>query len=96
MQPASMVAIYVLFWAMSLFMVLPFGFRTHDELGLDKTPGQADSAPGNFSARRIVLRTTLVAAVLFGLFYLNYLYGWMSPDDFNVFGSPPPLDRSGT
>ncbi|HNW19522.1 MAG TPA: DUF1467 family protein, partial [Sphingorhabdus lacus] len=47
MNWTSIVAIYVLFWVLSAFVILPIGVRTHDELGLEKTPGQADSAPGN-------------------------------------------------
>lgn len=84
MNWTSIIAIYLLFWAFSLFLVLPFGVRTHDELGLDKVPGQADSAPGNFRPGRVVLRTTLVSAVLFGLFYANYVFGWFGADTFDL------------
>ena len=83
MQLVSIVAIYALFWALTLFVVLPFGMRTHDELGMDKVAGQADSAPGNLAIGKIILRTTLVSAALFGLFYLNYTYGWIDAEDFN-------------
>lgn len=51
MQWTSIVAIYALFWVVSAFVLLPFGVRTHDEMGIEKTPGQADSAPGNFPPR---------------------------------------------
>ncbi|WP_420605324.1 DUF1467 family protein [Novosphingopyxis sp.] len=85
MQLVSAIAIYVLFWALTLFAVLPFGLRTHDELGIDKVPGQADSAPGNASVWKILLRTTVVAGILFGLFYLNYRFGWIEAKDFNFF-----------
>lgn len=77
MSWTSIVAIYVLFWVMTAFAILPIGIRTHDELGIDKVPGQADSAPGNFRPGLVVLRTTIVSAVLFGLFYANYHYGWL-------------------
>ena len=55
----------LLFWVMSAFLVLPFGVRTHDEAGIAKVPGQADSAPANFRPRRIAKRATaaLAAAV---------------------------------
>jgi predicted secreted protein len=62
---------------LSAFVVMPFGVRTHDELGLEKIPGQADSAPGNFNPRKILIRTTLLSATLFGLYYANYVYGWI-------------------
>ena len=74
----SMIAIYVLFWVMTAFAVLPIGIRTHDELGIEKVTGQADSAPGNFRPKVVILRTTLVSALLFGLFYANYIYGWLN------------------
>ncbi len=85
MQLVSGLAIYILFWALTLFVVLPFGLRTHDEMGIEKVPGQADSAPGNISIWKIVFRTTIIAGILFGLFYLNYRYGWIEAKDFNFF-----------
>lgn len=92
MQWTSALAIYLLFWVMSAFLVMPFGVRTHEEAGLERVKGQADSAPANFSARRIVLRTTIVSLALFGLYYANYVNGWLSADDINIFGSPPNYD----
>jgi predicted secreted protein len=84
MRWTSIVAIYSLFWVMSAFLVMPFGVRTHDELGLEKVPGQAHSAPGNYNPKRIALRATLLAIVLFGLFYANYVNQWITTDDLDV------------
>ncbi len=78
----SLLAIYALFWVMSAFVVMPFGVRTHDELGIDKVPGQADSAPANFRPGKVASMTTLVSAVAFGLFYLNYVNGWIDAETF--------------
>lgn len=89
MRWTSIVAIYALFWALTVFIVLPFGVRTHDEAGVERVPGQADSAPAQFSIARLVFRTTLVSAVLFGLFYANYVNGWIGPEDVNIFPAPP-------
>lgn len=83
MNWTSIVAIYVLFWVMTAFVILPIGVRTHDELGLPKVPGQADSAPGNFQPRMILLRTTLLSAALFALYYANYIYGWVDRHSFD-------------
>jgi predicted secreted protein len=94
MKWTSIIAIYSLFWVMSAFLVLPFGVRTHEEEGLEKIAGQADSAPANFSALRIAKRATLVALVLFGAYYANYVNGWIMPDDLNFFGNPPNYDGS--
>lgn len=86
MTITSALAIYVLFWVITAFIVLPIGVRTHDEMGVDKVPGQADSAPANFRPGKVVLYTTLISAVIFGLFYANYVNGWVSPQDVNIFG----------
>jgi predicted secreted protein len=62
---------------MSLFLVLPFGVRTAEEAGAERVPGHAESAPHGFSFGRAALRATILSAILFGLFYLNYVYGWI-------------------
>ncbi|WP_397602395.1 DUF1467 family protein [Sphingorhabdus sp.] len=85
----SIIAIYLLFWVMTAFVILPIGVRTHDELGLPKTPGQADSAPGNFQPRKILLRTTMLSAALFALYYANYSYDWINRDSFDGLFNPP-------
>ena len=79
----SIIAIYLLFWVMTAFVILPIGVRTHEELGLPKVPGQADSAPGNFQPRIIILRTTLLSAALFALYYANYVYCWVDRHSFD-------------
>lgn len=76
----SALAIYFLFWAFSVFLVLPFGVRTAHEAGAELVPGQAESAPINFSVGKVIVRTTIVASVLFLLFYLNYVFGWVTTD----------------
>ncbi|HEY0085730.1 MAG TPA: DUF1467 family protein [Allosphingosinicella sp.] len=79
MRFGSILAIYVLFWTMSLFLVLPFGVRTSEEEGAERGAGHADSAPHRFSLGRAAVRATVLSAVLFGVFYLNYLFGWVTP-----------------
>ena len=81
MKLTSIAAIYVLFWTLSLFLVLPFGVRTSEEQGQAHIPGHAESAPHEFRFGRILLRTTILATFLFGLFYANYLAGWITVDD---------------
>lgn len=85
MKWTSIVAIYALFWVLSALLVLPFGVKTHDEAGLAKVAGQADSAPAHFNPRRIAGRATVLALVLFGLFYLNYVNGWIGTDAFDFY-----------
>lgn len=85
MRWTSILAIYLLFWALSVFLVLPFGVRTHEEAGMERIPGQADSAPHSFDPKKLALRTTIVSAILFGLYYANWTYGWISPADLDLF-----------
>ena len=63
-----------------MFLVIPFGVRTHEEAGVERVAGQADSAPHDFRPGLIALRTTIVATILFGLFIANYEYGWITAD----------------
>jgi len=88
MRWTSILAIYSLFWVLAAFLVMPFGLRTHDEAGIDKIAGQADSAPANFNPKRIALRASILGAILFGVYYVNYVNGWIMPEDLNVFGRP--------
>jgi predicted secreted protein len=80
----SIIAIYALIWVISAFILLPFGVQTHDEAGLPKVPGQADSAPANFRPGRLALRATVIAAVLTALYVANYTQGWVTVDDIDV------------
>lgn len=81
MRWTSALAIYALFWTLSLFLVLPWFARTAEEAGEKVTPGHAESAPHQFKAGRVALVTTLLGALLFGLYYANYVTGWVTPAD---------------
>ena len=89
MNWTSIIAIYALFWVLSAFVILPIGVRSYEEMGLEKVPGQADGAPGNFRPGVILLRTTLLSAALFGLFYANYVYGWIDRHCFDFLIAGP-------
>ena len=89
MKWTSILAIYALLWVMSAFLMLPFGIKTHDEAGIAKVPGQADSAPANFRPGRVVMRATVLAAVLCAIYVANYAFGWIEAEDINMFGTPP-------
>ena len=85
MRWTSAVAIYALFWAFSVFLVLPFGVRTGQEAGAAHVPGTAESAPHEFSLSRIARRVTVVATLLFVLFFLNYRFGWITQQTLTFF-----------
>ena len=84
MKWTSILAIYFLLWVMSAFLLLPFGVRTHEELGLEKTRGQADSAPANFRPGLLAIRATVIAAALTALYVLNYTQGWIGVEDLDI------------
>ena len=70
-------------------MTLPFGVRTHADDNAEMVPGQVHSAPLNFRPRRILKRATMLSVVLFGLFYLNYVNGWITTANLDVTGGAP-------
>ena len=84
MKLTSALAIYFLFWVMSAFFVLPFGLRTHDDEKAEVVPGQVTSAPVNFNPRQVAMRATWVSIVVFALYYINYVNGWVTIDDIDV------------
>lgn len=86
MEWTSMVAIYALFWVVSAFVLLPFGVQTHDEAGIEKVPGQADSAPVNFRPGLIATRATFLAAIFTTIYVLNYANGWIEARDLIFWG----------
>lgn len=78
MRWTSVLAVFLLIWWLVIFAVMPFGIRTHREMGEKLIPGQAHSAPGNFHPFRIVFWTTALSTVLMVLYYLNYTNGWIT------------------
>ena len=84
----SILAIYFLFWVITAFLMLPFGVQTADEAGIEKVPGQADSAPANFRPGRIVIRATILAAIVTTLWVLNFEYGWIGLDAIDILPTP--------
>jgi len=85
MRIGSIVAIYLLFFVASAFLLLPFGVRTDEEAGTPKVPGQADSAPHRFDLPRHLLKAALLALLFFALYYANWTYGWVKVEDLDFY-----------
>ncbi len=85
MTIGSIAAIYLLFFIASAFLLLPFGVNTDEEVGTEKVPGQADSAPHRFDLPRHLLRAALLGLLLFGLYYANWTYGWVGVEDLDFY-----------
>ena len=80
----TVVAIYLLFWVMSAFLVLPFEAKAARAERMDIVAGQEVGAPPVWRPGRVALWTTLVSTVLFVLFYTNYLNGWITVDMIDI------------
>jgi len=85
MKWTSVLAIYFLIFCFSAFLLLPFGVKTHEEVGLEKVPGQADSAPHRFDLPKHLLKAALLACLLTALYVANYMFGWISVDDLDFY-----------
>lgn len=72
----SVLAVYFIIWWLVLFMVLPFGVRTHAEEG-DVVLGTTPSAPANLNLVRKMIITSIISAVIvFGIWYGYVKMGW--------------------
>lgn len=69
MQIFSYFAVYFIVWWMTLFAVLPFGLKTQAEAE-EVVPGTVESAPVRFCGGRVVLMTTLISAIIYGIWYV--------------------------
>ena len=82
---SSIVAIYFLFFCASAFLLLPFGVKTDEEAGTPKVPGQADSAPHRFDVKRHLIKAAVLGALLFAIYYANWTFGWVTPQDLDFY-----------
>lgn len=94
MSIGAAIAIYFLFWVAAAFAMLPFGVRTDEEAGTPKVPGQADSAPYRFDLKRHLIRAALLGALLFGLYWANWTYGWIGVDDLDFYNPPETVNAA--
>jgi predicted secreted protein len=88
MKLTSIIAIYFLCFVGSAFILLPFGVRTAEEVGEERVPGQAESAPYRFDLKRHFVKAAILAAVIFALYYANWSFGWVTADDLDFYNPP--------
>jgi len=90
MSLATAVAIYFLIWWTVLFAVLPWGVRSQQEGG-SVAPGTDPGAPAIPRLKRKLVLTTIVAALVFALWYAIYTYRLITIDDLaRLLGAVPP------
>ena len=76
----SFAAVFFIIWWMVLFVSLPFGLRTQDDEE-EVVLGTTSSAPRGPHMLRAIIRTTLLTAVVFALFYtLTRVLGYSFDD----------------
>lgn len=72
----SALAIYLLFWVLCAFFVLPFYGRPSDQAEHD-VAGAERGAPANFPVGTILRQITIVATIFFAAYYVIYARGWV-------------------
>ena len=85
MKWTSVLAIYFLIFCFSAFVLLPFGVKTHEEVGAEMVPGQAESAPHRFNLTKHLMRAAVLGALLTALYVANYQFGWITVDDLDFY-----------
>lgn len=89
MQWTSALAIYFITWFFCLFLILPFHARRAGEGEVTSIPGEEKGAPSRFDARKAAMQVTILAALVFGVYYANYTQGWITRDSFTFLPQPP-------
>ena len=80
MSWATAIAIYFIIWWVVLFAVLPWGVRSQQESG-PVAQGTDPGAPAIPKLRRKLIWTTIVAGLVFALWYVVYTYRLIAIDD---------------
>ena len=91
MSVISALAIYFITWWVCLFIVLPWGIRSHHESGVGVEEGHDAGAPVRPMLLRKMLVTTILATIVFGLIYGQMTRGWIQFEDIPILnGMPKP------
>jgi predicted secreted protein len=73
MSPIFAVAVYFVIWWTVLFVTLPFAGQSQQEAGT-RVPGTPASAPAAPKFLRVIVATSVLAAILLGLVFLAIQY----------------------
>ena len=74
------IGLYFVVWWTVLFAVLPWGVRSQQEDGAI-APGSDPGAPAIPNVRRKLVWTTIIAGLVFALWYVVYTYRLIALDD---------------
>ena len=84
---AGAIAVYFVLWWLAFIAVLPFGVRTLEETG-DVELGQTPSAPSRPLLLRKVAAASVIAAMVWIIFYVLIEYAGLTIDLFTFFDPP--------
>jgi predicted secreted protein len=84
MSLATAIAIYFIIWWIVLFAVLPWGVRSQEESGT-VIKGTDPGAPAIPRLGSKLIWTSIVAALLFAIWYLMYPYRLIAIEDIAAF-----------
>ena len=73
------IAVYLVIWWLTFFMILPIGVRRHEEAA-DK--GHDPGAPDRPHMLKKIILNTILAAVIWGIIHVIDLYDIVSFQDF--------------
>jgi len=80
MSLPTSIAIYFIIWWVVLFAVLPWGVRSQQEHGTI-APGSDPGAPVRPALKHKLAWTTIIAGIVFALWYVVYSYRLIALDD---------------
>ena len=89
MNLASAIAIYFIIWWLVLFLVLPFGIRNAHDTGDTVEEGNEPGAPVNPRLVQKAVITTILATVVFAVFYLAQTRGFLSLESLPFYNMLP-------
>ena len=87
MNITSAIVLFAVIWAVTFFLVLPWGQVSQYEAG-DVVPGTPASAPSDAMIRKKLIITTLISIAAFALAFCTVTFGWVTIDDIS-FMTPP-------
>jgi predicted secreted protein len=87
MTITSAIVLFAVIWAVTFFLVLPWGQVSQYEAG-DVVPGTPASAPSDAMIRRKLIVTTGIAVVAFAVVFSAIYFRWVTIDDL-TFMTPP-------
>lgn len=92
MSWASALAIYLLFWVLSAFFVLPFHGRRADQAA-SGIAGTEPGAPAELRVGAILKQITIVGTIGFALYYVVYTQGWVGAQAIRDAAAGPQISK---